>query len=154
MLVDREDQDLSALKWYVARKVSAVTFLLGYQKTRAYLALHRVICERVHGVPPQPRMLADHINRDPTDCRRQNLRWVTYAQSNWNRRGSAQAGYKGVYSQNNCKRKRFKACIEIDGHNRHLGGFETVEEAALAYDAAARKYGGVYAFLNFPDRVS
>lgn len=48
-------------------------------------------------------------------------------------------------------KKRWVARIQVKGQGIHIGYFDTAEVAARAYDAAARKYYGDRAFLNFPD---
>jgi len=58
-------------------------------------------------------------------------------------------GYRGV--EWNGDRKKFRAAIvPAKGKRRWLGTFLTAEEAALAYDEAARQEYGLGAYLNFP----
>ena len=148
-LIDREDQDLAEFTWYIGRKGDFLAFPAGYQKrprTRSHLSLHRVICERVHG--PLAGRLADHINRDRTDNRRENLRWCSAEQSNQNRRGMGTiSGYKGVFVQN-CKKNPYKVTLEVNGRTVALGGFPTAIDAARAYDVAARRFHGEFAVIN------
>ena len=60
----------------------------------------------------------------------------------------AQMSFKGVALVRNGEREFFKACINLGGHDTQLGRFRTAEEAAHAYDDAARKVGR--RVINFP----
>jgi len=80
-----------------------------------------------------------------------NLRIVTAKQNSWNTRlgrGQGESEYKGVHRDKN--KGKWRASIYIDNKSRHLGWFENEREAATAYDTAAKKHRGEYAFLNFP----
>lgn len=60
-------------------------------------------------------------------------------------------GYRGVEWLQ--ERGKYRARIEpatAEGRGWWLGSFDTAEEAALAYDEAAREVYGEHAFLNFP----
>jgi len=95
--------------------------------------------------------VVDHINGDPFDNRRINLRVVTPLQNHWNYRLSSRntTGFKGIYRDK--RSNGYHARICENGRRHYLGLFHSDVEAALAYDEAARAYFGEYATLNFPD---
>jgi hypothetical protein len=86
---------------------------------------------------------ADHINRDPLDNRRQNLRTVDQAQNNQNcgfdRRNKS--GYRGVHWSSH--RQRWIATCRLDGRKYTLGQFTDPAEAgrvAAAFRARHMPY--------------
>ncbi len=99
--------------------------------------------------PPNDRYI-DHINGDTRDNRRENLRIVEKANNQMNMRTPSHntSGYKGVsYSR---EKQRYRAYISLNNKTKHIGYFDTAEEAARAYDEAARFYFGEFACVNFP----
>ena len=57
-----------------------------------------------------------------------------------NRRGPTKRNLTGALGVGPLPNGKFKAQIVVNGKNRHLGCFETVEEASGAYLAAKRKH--------------
>jgi hypothetical protein len=87
----------------------------------------------------------DHKDGDPCNNRRSNLRIATSSDNGANRKRTwAASGYKGVYSHGD----RWRAQITKDQRRRHLGLFNTPEEAARAYNSAAGELFGEFAHLN------
>ena len=48
-------------------------------------------------------------------------------------------------------RGKWISSIQINGKTRHLGRFDDEQEAARAYDVAAKELHGEFARLNFPE---
>lgn len=96
--------------------------------------LHRLAWLHFYG--EWPRGDVDHINGDRYDNSITNLRCVSAAENmkNLPRRCNNTSGAPGVYFQKKTSRWYAQSCD--GGVNRHLGFFDTFEEAA----AARRKY--------------
>jgi hypothetical protein len=141
-LVDEDDfGPLSQWEWIATRSATGAKFYV--QRKGCSELMHRVVIGAEKG------QLVDHVNGDTLDNRRSNLRFCSRAQNSYNRGPSSNnsSGYKGV----SATPKRWQACIQIDRKKRFLGCFDTPEEAARAYDEAAREFHGEFARLNFPD---
>lgn len=100
-----------------------------------------------------PKIKVDHINGDTLDNRRQNIRLATQSQNGMNRtrkQMNNKTGFRGVYLEK--KRNKFRAEISINGKGKYVGIFNTAEEAAKAFDKAAKEtYGEFCGILNFPE---
>ena len=149
-IVDAADFDaLSAYKWCAMQsgngKFRAMRKGPRNGGSGAAILMHRLVMSAPEGVK------VDHINHDPLDNRRSNLRLCTHAENLRNvtsyRESSSQ--YLGVSWHK--ARGKWTAQIEIDGRKKHLGYFTEEAAAALTYDAAARAHYGAFANPNFKD---
>lgn len=97
-----------------------------------------------------PEADIDHVNGDRSDNRITNLRLATRSQNQCNRRSDTRGcvSFRGVSRSANGH--RFIAYIKVERISRYLGTFNTPEEAAQAYDAAALQLHGEFAVLNSP----
>ena len=72
----------------------------------------------------------DHINKNKTDNRLENLRYIDSSGNNRNKFMRNKWGYIGVYKRNN----KFCSSIRVDGGKRlYLGIYNTPREASEAY---------------------
>jgi hypothetical protein len=102
---------------------------------------HRVVWAMHHGYWPAD--MIDHINGVKDDNRISNLREATRSENK--RNSKAEGLFKGVRFEH----KKWRARIFVNNKRVHLGLFESAEDAAKAYDAAALKHYGPFARLNF-----
>lgn len=106
------------------------------------LAMHKMLMN------PQKGFDVDHINHNKLDNRKCNLRICTRSQNKQNqaKQKNNKSGFKGVSWHN--KLNKWQALIMVDRHLRHLGYFDEIEDAARAYNLAAKQYHGDYSVLN------
>lgn len=93
---------------------------------------------------------ADHKNHDTLDNRRGNLRKCTSAQNKWNLRIPTHnsSGFKGVSWDKT--RHKWMSKIMLGRRTINIGRFDSVEDAARAYDSRAVELFGEFAHINFP----
>lgn len=105
-----------------------------------YVQLHKLIVAHP---------IVDHINRDPLDNRKANLRASTHSQNSMNKskQSDNKSGFKGVCWDKNTQ--KWRADIMVNGIRRFLGRFIEVLDAAKAYNQAAVELHGEFAVLNF-----
>ena len=105
--------------------------------------MHRIILM----APPGAQV--DHKNGDGLDNRRDNIRSASSAQNQMNKPKNrrSKSPYKGITFDKSTG--QWQAQIKAEGQTRYLGQFPDAILAAKAYDAAATKYFGEFAFLNF-----
>lgn len=91
----------------------------------------------------------DHINNNPLDNRKCNLRIVTPEQNSMNRKSQKNSSSKYIGVSKN--HKKWRSTIIFKGKRVHLGTFNDEIEAAKVRDIATKKYFGEYGNLNFPE---
>lgn len=145
-LVDDDDYDrLSKYKWcalkhHTGKYYAARTDVANNRKT---IRMHRFIM----GICDDTDKVADHINNDPLDNRKVNLRVCTKKENAKNR--TSKKGASSVYLGVNISGNGFIARVGSGEDRKYLGYFSCEIEAAKAYDIAAKEMHGEFANLNF-----
>jgi hypothetical protein len=151
-IVDIDDFDrLSKLTWHMAKttnsKIGYVTYTINnydeIKRTCQSIRMHRLVMNVT-----DPKIQVDHINNNPLDNRKCNLRLCNAAQNarNTKFRSTNTTGYKGVFLQK--RSGRYTSSIGVNKERYYLGIYNTPEQAALAYNEASRKYHGEYGYIN------
>lgn len=144
-IIDAEDYDrVKMFRWCNSKNyVSSNSMGTGLNVT-----LHRLILS----FPVE--MQVDHINGDPRDNRKTNLRACSQHQNVTNKsktKNKTSSKYKGVYKT---KQGKFRAHIMKNNKTISLGEFYNEIDAAEAYNEAAVLYHGVYSKQNITDKDS
>lgn len=138
ILIDKEDYErVKTHQWYIGKNGYPVTNV-----NRTPITLHRYLIDT-------DKETIDHINGNPLDNRKTNLRPATHRENSYNAKVSKnnKSGYKGVWWSRD--KRKYCAEIHINRKKIHLGYFTKPEEAAKAYDKAAVQYFGSFAKTNF-----
>lgn len=138
-VIDTEDLDLvNSCRWFADRN--------GYIKNSVDVYMSRVLMSEA--LNSKTHLTVDHKDHNRFNNRKENLRVCTQRQNMANMvlPKDNTSGYKGVHYDKN--RKKYQASIGVNGKKKYLGRFNDPKEAAKAYNSAAIKYFGDYAYLN------
>lgn len=149
-IVDDQDGDLAAYNWFAILHKSSSVVYAARKVIGKKVKLHRIILERKLGHAIPPGMHTDHIDGNGLNNQRENLRLATCSQNKanakpYNRNGHA-LRFKGVCYHRRIK--KWQAYIGGIGNKINLGYFITEEDAARAYNDAAKERWGEFARLN------
>lgn len=130
VLIDEEDREVLEKqgRWNVCKKSGYARMT----RNNKSISMHRHIWQNKFGTIPDG-MQIDHINGNRLDNRKDNLRLVTNQENQWNQRKA-----KGCHWNNNLK--KWIATIGVNGKLKHLGCFDSEEEARNAYLEAKLVY--------------
>lgn len=145
VMVDDEDYDrVIKIKWHIRKERNV--FYVASTILRKSILMHRFIL----GVT-DPKIQVDHKDRDGRNNQRFNIRLCTNSQNQMNKKAKGASKYLGVsIARIREKYIYWVGAIHVNGKYIRLGYFKVEEDAAKAYDEAAKKYHGEWANLNFP----
>ena len=140
-LVDADDFDrINLFKWHFLSGYAARSSVVEGRKK--YFFMHREILN------PKNDQQVDHINHDTLDNRKINLRACSKTQNLMNQKKSANKSskFKGVVWHK--QKGKWYARIVVNKKSISLGLFQTQEQAAIAYNEAAKTHFKEFAKLN------
>jgi hypothetical protein len=145
-LVDDEDFEyLNQFRWF-SNNMNGKFYVGRYITVSKYkqirISMHRFIMK------PEKGMVIDHLDRNPLNNQKNNLRICTHSDNMRNCKISIKntSGYKGVSFVK--KNNTYKSAIKFNKRTIYLGYYIDPIDAARAYNTAAIKYFGEFAHLN------
>jgi len=136
-VVDNKDYKRAiGWNWYLNKG-----YVVGHIEGRN-ISLHRFVMN----LTKNDGLLIDHVDRNPLNNTRSNLRLATVSQNIMNAPAfkNNKSGYRGVY----LKEGLWCAKIQYKRKGIHIGYFHTAELAAKAYNKKAKELYGGFAYLN------
>lgn len=122
-------------KWNENNKsfyVVASKIIDGVKKT---IPLHRFLTDA------QPDQIPDHINHQPLDNRRENLRLISVGGNNQNLKGAKKNSKSGIRCVSWHKvTQKWRVQIGVKGKTKHIGFYHDIKEAEKAAIEARAKY--------------
>lgn len=142
------NSETGEFKWLITKGPRAkIGSFAGSIRTDGYITI------RIHGRAYKGHQLAwfifygvwpdgepDHKNSNHADNRIDNLRDLSHASNMQNRRKARAGSKSGMLGVTILKSGRFVAQIMTNGKQKHIGVFDTAEEAHIAYINAKRIY--------------
>jgi hypothetical protein len=134
-IVDDDDfEQINAFKWYFhrGRAIRSPAKING--KRKGFIWMHREIMKATEG------QIIDHINNDALDNRKENLRFCTRSENQWNQKLSKRntSGYKNIYWYK--AKKVWRLHFTKFGKLHCFGYFKNIEDAIVARDEYAIKF--------------
>lgn len=150
VMVDDEDyEQLSKFKWHIHKPKIGLYAIRTVPKTdfkgKTSILMHR----QIMGVVDNKSVLVDHKDRNGLNCQKDNLRLCDHSKNRKNQTPYGASKYLGVTFHPTKRNRQWEGAIVHDKKRKYLGYFENQEDAARAYDEAAKKYHGEFANLNF-----
>lgn len=140
-LFDKEDYDLikEYCWWNKDEYISS-------KKDKRAIVMHRLVMGLYE--KGDKKIQVDHINRNPSDNRKNNLRLVTNQENSFNHGlcSNNTSGITGVYWSKGSK--KWAAQIVYNGKVISLGTYENKQDAIIARKKAEEKYFGNYKLEN------
>lgn len=139
-LVDDEDFELCSSKsWHMSMKMRPkASYKIGDRWKN--VSMHRLILNF-----PEGKQI-DHKDGNPLNNQKSNLRTCSNTQNQYHRKPKKGCKYKGIYQVKG--KGKWLSHIMFNNKMKHLGTFESDKDAARAYNKAAKKYFGEFAWLN------
>ena len=136
---DGDYERLNQFKWWVNSNGYALRTVWDHGRSY-HIRMHREIIHIPEG------LITDHINGDKLDNRKENLRTCNKSENAANSKKftTNKSGLRGVSWFSGYSIKKWRAVITVNTRQIHLGLFSTREDAATAYENAAKKYFGEY----------
>jgi hypothetical protein len=115
----------------------------GFKTETIYL--HKLIAEKFLADEKKGQnRLVGAKNGDKLDCRLENLVYRSRSVASRQRKTSSKTGYTGVYKEH----RRYRAVISVNGKSVHIGMFDSLEEAAAAYNKISKETFGEEGKIN------
>ena len=135
MLCDLDDWErLKEYAWHCGKSGGYAATNMTINHKHKIVKFHQIVMGQKKGY------LVDHINRNPLDNRKENLRFVTHTANLVNSKtpATSTSGYKGVSWRKDSN--KWRAHISISGKTINLGCYEKLEDAVEARKRAEEKY--------------
>jgi hypothetical protein len=142
-LDDEVYERVKGYRWYIVCKKYARRQV----RTRLGLMWMQLHWEPI-GMPPIG-LTVDHVDRNPLNNQRANLRFATKQQQSWNAksrvRSNTSCRLKGAFVCKSSSLNPWKSWIMKNGKRFYLGVFPTAQAASDAYYKAAKRLFGEFA---------
>jgi len=159
-IIDKEDEErVKYYNWCIKLKTKGINGRSSGESIKCWsedgkvLTLSKFILNK-----ETPKgFVIDHINRNPLDNRKENLRLATKQQNAFNTekyqftKRPSKSKYKGVRLKTG--KNPWIATLNIKGKSIHFGCFKEEKEAAEKADLEMFRVAGIFAYLNFPEKL-